>query len=476
MEDLIFRLSRYNNYEVSIPRDRFLRLFPTGLIATTLELDPEATDIDIPTAIITPDILDFFQSIVMEGKIPDIISVDKDNLYRTGDYLQLDLLQVVADPLYSDFHQTYPEINLVDRDSLNTDIIYNSILEYALRNHYSSLLDYLFENTNPEEHQEADRGGVSISAVSNDIYGLQQLIKVRRANWMGDLLSVDETTDIIKVAGERKEELNQRFYARGDIPSIEYAMISGNWEILQFLLPYVKDIARYISNWIAMIGLASQYGIAENLIDLYGIPNQTLSPSILNYFWMGPPRLIDKIYNYPTVTPLIIRSHLLPLVSSVWEYDAPSLIRYFNIIVDNPKVPSWFPSLVKMMNEVARDDLKSLERHPIEDYLLPLALIGNQFVIKDLIQVAIQYNSIQTFRYLIGTLIRYYKSRNRDQPGATINQFLEQAVRYNRPEMVDLILWKWNRSAIGDIGRQNAYNYAKDRGFTDVMNVIQKYT
>ena len=464
--NIIFRLSQYNNYEVVIPKDKLLASFPTGLIATTLELDPSATDINIPTAIITPDILDFFQRMVVENKIPDNIPEDIDNIFRAGDYLQLDILQVVADPLYSEFHQLYSDINLLDTQSLNTPEIYNRVLEYALTNHYSSLLDYLFSNTNKGEHKEADTRGVSIAILSDYMYGVEELLKLRGTGWRGSLVDLSVyRPDLPNVT-----QLSNMVNKHPEIASLIYVIINGNWNIMQLLSPYMgrKPRPDLLSIWPIIAGLSQQYPIADNLIDVYGINNIQQGRDAVEYLWNGPPELIQKIYNSPYVTSDMVELALRRMINNIQNYDINILLQYFNIIVTNLKVPQWFPWYVRMMNDVKNDELISLTKDHV----------SNMFVLP-LIYTAIYYNNLKVFPYLLDIFSDLNRRSNTVPFRRNVVQIFLEAIKYNRPEIVIMILNKrfgklerqWNTPGLVS----DAYNLAQQLNLPEIVNIIQQY-
>ncbi len=151
-------LPRYN-YSQSYDRKTFLSDFPNSLISTAFT-DPEEKEIDITQPSVTPYVLQYLQTLT-EGTTP---IVPFEDMTSAGRYLLIPILDVVSDPKYRDFRDTYPNTNLFIGPYTSIQILqytitftstydYREVFFYAIRNNYLSLLRYLLE-TNPSDKNE----------------------------------------------------------------------------------------------------------------------------------------------------------------------------------------------------------------------------------------------------------------------------------------------------------------------------------
>lgn len=451
----IFRLLPYDNYSVSIPKDKLLALFPTGLIATILDLDPTAEEIDIQTKIITPEILNWIQKMIVEGRIPDPIP---DNLNKAGDYLQLDLFQVVADPDYPDFRQTYPDINLLDTSILNNPEIYNPVLQYALIHHYFPLLNYLFTYSTPVDHQEEDTRGVSLAILFNDMYGLKRLLETRNAEYHG--FPVDLTKCNFDIPN--RSVVNDTAYNNTN-PSLVYAIAMGNWEMVKYLLSYLPEITSSdYEGWFDLIRSIDRYEIADKLIE--GINTQEQAKIALLELSEGPPELIQKIVNSDYMTKYDILDVINQYINTRQNQDIGLLIHFLTAVKDGSEVPQWYRDYIELMKCIRVDDLECITNYfPSEAYPRLYDNVSSSDLPIPLLHVAIEYKSLQAFKYLIDELYTV--------PIRVRSDLVSRMIKVNNPEMLDIFLEKYKYG----LDLYNIYHYAQDHELTDIMAVVEKY-
>lgn len=212
-------------------KEKLLSLFPTGLLATTLDLDKSASEIDFDLPFITPEILNFLAEIINNRHIPDTIP---DNLLRTADYLQLDLLSVLSNPEYKNFHLQYPNINLLDKASLDTSPTYDQVMTYAIQHQYTELFEYMLENTNGENHVE-DARLLGLSVIGNFTEGVRALLQERKV----DPKYVAVPLSIVKdVFPSKAGEIEASAFMGLGIPEVLRYALGSNIDIFNLLLPY----------------------------------------------------------------------------------------------------------------------------------------------------------------------------------------------------------------------------------------------
>lgn len=143
-----------NGQSYTFDRSRLVRLFPESLMARALDLDPSAPGFDITSPDVTPNILSLIETMVRTGRIPPF-NINLDELYRAYRYFGIDILRVLADYHYEDFLTRF-DINLLDITLLNDPLYYYNLLWYSLRNNFTTLVEYIFDRTNPEPFRYMD--------------------------------------------------------------------------------------------------------------------------------------------------------------------------------------------------------------------------------------------------------------------------------------------------------------------------------
>lgn len=156
---------------VTVPRDNIVTLFPTSLLASALQLDPEAEVIDIPNADVTPKALIALEYILTYQDLPNV-PVDPE--YNTaGNYLNIDALSLLSDPTLPLFRQEYPDINLIDFNPES----YRTVVEFAIWNNSPMLSRYIFGHVPPEQTKAIDEYMVRGAAESDNLAVLDQLLR-----------------------------------------------------------------------------------------------------------------------------------------------------------------------------------------------------------------------------------------------------------------------------------------------------------
>ena len=148
---ITIRLPRHDHYEAQFSKNWFQSIFPNSVISQALR-DPDAEEINLTDPSVTPSILDFLSAIMDQGAIPKTIP-DSKELLEADRYLNIDLFPVLAD-----IHREYTDVfdvNIVDMKEV--DKHYAELLKNAIGCGYATLIQYVFNHTNPSEHSDVDQ-------------------------------------------------------------------------------------------------------------------------------------------------------------------------------------------------------------------------------------------------------------------------------------------------------------------------------
>lgn len=136
MSQFTIALPKYNKGYI-FSRDKFLKYFPNSLISNILEQSSD-TDIELTQPFITPDIIDILWYISEKDYIPKISLNIRSELIKAGDYLNMDLLIVIADPKWDELSLDKVITNLNEENM--KDILYS-----AVSVNYLSLVDDILD-------------------------------------------------------------------------------------------------------------------------------------------------------------------------------------------------------------------------------------------------------------------------------------------------------------------------------------------
>lgn len=130
-------------FDVEVPRNRILDLFPDSLLATILQVDPNVEVIEIPSPEVNKNHLTALKYILDHGDLPNVNLSRVDPSYvRASNYLGIDILSVLADPTLPDLRRYYSDVNLVTLDQTH----YDTVINYAFRTNAPYLGWYIMRN------------------------------------------------------------------------------------------------------------------------------------------------------------------------------------------------------------------------------------------------------------------------------------------------------------------------------------------
>jgi len=87
-------------YSIIVPKSKLIDMFPESMLANMLSLDKDATEIQLDQKCVTVDVLYILAYIMSEQKLP---SQSCSGLDEASRYLNIQLLEVLNDPMYSEF-------------------------------------------------------------------------------------------------------------------------------------------------------------------------------------------------------------------------------------------------------------------------------------------------------------------------------------------------------------------------------------
>lgn len=145
MTTLTIVLTSYGNYSVEYDRDKLRKL--SAFVNGTLEMDTKTSTLELSTKDVTPSALDTLSSIIKTDKLPTTVREAPDVYLKAFRYLQVDVLEALADPTYPLFRELHPEIDLLDIKSLSDPSVYQMIQDFARKAGSTHLIGYLYSQT-----------------------------------------------------------------------------------------------------------------------------------------------------------------------------------------------------------------------------------------------------------------------------------------------------------------------------------------
>ena len=124
------QLTRYDNMLFKFSKAKINRLFPSSLLARTLELDSEVKIIPIDNPIVIPEALSIVYQIMEESDLIQGSAKDKEGVLRSSRYLLIDVLSLFA----------YDELDMIISHTSSTYILSLANPEYVA-SHYEQLLE-----------------------------------------------------------------------------------------------------------------------------------------------------------------------------------------------------------------------------------------------------------------------------------------------------------------------------------------------
>ena len=117
----------------------FINRFPDSLISNILEMCSNTSVIDLQMTCVTSDVMRTLDIILRDDRIPLDMKIPE----QAGSYLNIDILQIMAEPNWSKLCQHYPHINLLHPETIDS---IGDIFEFACDNNMPSLVHLIISD------------------------------------------------------------------------------------------------------------------------------------------------------------------------------------------------------------------------------------------------------------------------------------------------------------------------------------------
>lgn len=263
MTDLVsIRLLPYNNYTITVQRSDLVHLFPTSLFARTLEQDPAATEIEISSPVVTPEILNELHTLYTTRRY------EEQDYRAAAGYLNLPILTVIRDPEL--MGQVKEEgINIVELDLDE----YETLMEVAILQSQTDMIDYLLAAMPEEMGSEViedkstpDQRLLALAILRNNVYAVKNITRDHHVDPLdarfGSQINPDANTFDSKIKGDYKTD-----YGSDVLHQIDRQFTHPVWgyigfklltvdppspEMITLLLSTVSDLSTAVEifNWV----------------------------------------------------------------------------------------------------------------------------------------------------------------------------------------------------------------------------------
>lgn len=134
-------------------KSQILRKYPQSLLATTLEQDPTATEIELTQPFITPTIIETVGEIIDIGGVPclTVEEVTNNDFQQASRYLAMPILNIIGTQGYvafqNEFVCTSKGIPLNILDPKMTLSVFRDVIIFCFTNEANEVGEYLARNT-----------------------------------------------------------------------------------------------------------------------------------------------------------------------------------------------------------------------------------------------------------------------------------------------------------------------------------------
>ena len=132
------------DYSIKIPQDK---AYIIPLVQNALDLDSIATVIPIPNKVVTPELLDLVNELIITLSIPTtVLKYLNNSTIKDGiKYLGIEVLHVVFNCKYNIFVKKFPLVNLLDKSTFHDKETYKSLLRFSIDYNVPFLLNYILD-------------------------------------------------------------------------------------------------------------------------------------------------------------------------------------------------------------------------------------------------------------------------------------------------------------------------------------------
>lgn len=449
-ETITLKLPKYDNVQEVIPITNLLKLFPGSFLSTVLEQDSKATEIELTMPFLTKEILTFLAEMINTQSIPETLPSNLEDLKKSGDYLGIDILVLLADPLYASFHTQYA-MNLLDPTVVNTN--YMTILTYTIQHGFTQFLQYILARTNPEDHEE-DTTLLGLSVIGNYPVAVRMFLS-RGANPKSSSVSqglIKATFPSSRVQGTHI--LEHALYADIDI-----------FNVLLHYFPFLPQ------NFLGSAKFTGRYDIIEMLLDMRLLSIYSLT-NALSSLWSAPISFLQKILDAAETTPedinqaiqnSVVHDLVEPIVFGnslpTFYQEYPQRTAFFRTIAAHSKAPGWARQVYMAFYYISLGQTEELKGE-----LKAIAIKAHPYIPMFLSAAAIRYNRLDILQHL------YTNYLSRDRNFYDHKRLVEIAAYNGFTPIVQYLL---TLSKLSKSDRTNALKLAQDRGFTEIAALLR---
>lgn len=167
-------LAKYEK-KYTFPKDKFTSYFSRSMITQALEHDPDVEEININHNDVIPEAMDILHMFVNgDGDIPYNVK-DPESVVKSGKYLLIDLLVIVAHPKWSDFSQKFYPLILVKPHRILH--IYEHIIRVGDKLEFYPLIEYIFELIPSDSSSHEDLTILLRAIIKNDMVLVKHYLK-----------------------------------------------------------------------------------------------------------------------------------------------------------------------------------------------------------------------------------------------------------------------------------------------------------
>lgn len=410
---LSIRLPRFENYTVELEKNRIHQ----GLFYDTLQLDPNATELDLEMPFLTPDIIKFAADLLNTGQIPYTVPENKENLRQAAGYLGLDILEVLADPLYPVWRQSNPGINLLDLATLSQGKTYLDAMTSAIRSRYTTLFRYILRNTPP---MPVDSTLLPLVVLSNMTDSVRRLLGERKVDVMtasiprGRIASIFREAVTVEGRFSLDYWVSVYFQSYKKIPQAYFFSLNAeDPEIVRIILPYLNPLRiDYFYNALT----AKREDIAFQLLRTrqFKITRAVLNNFINSFAGVTSPEFLREALDMTVVKPKELdtifntfvidhlqepRGHMSIVDWDQYYAKYPQLNRELLTFASHRTATAHIRQVYALLSAISRDDLKTVQSLTGPEIIQPLSEFGS--LLQAYIRTAVRYGRIEIYRYLL---------------------------------------------------------------------------
>ena len=158
------------DYSITVPRQAILKFIPDSVLGRALSGDPSVDIINIPNKVVTPEVMDMLQNILVNGKLPSIYisPPSQEDYINSANYLGIDALGLLVDPNWPNFAKSYPSINFLNPSIIRSKTFYQRMMSYALYTPDPFMLTYILNTVPPYTFLDVDDEAVRFAILSKN--------------------------------------------------------------------------------------------------------------------------------------------------------------------------------------------------------------------------------------------------------------------------------------------------------------------